>query len=641
MSRLIENIQFRKVTDSFQMRLKTDIKSLKKSNKLYVPADKTRNFYKVDTDSYQKLLRDNITKSYKLADENIYDDINTEAREIAAKLDIDDRVEILAKKQAFITLKDHKENFLNNPTCRLINPTKSEIGKVSKQLLDRINNVVRSRTAVNQWRNSTSVVDWFGKLRNKQKHTFITFDIVNFYPSITEALLLKSINFAKQYIHIPDDDVNIIMHARKSLLFDKDTPWVKRDSNKNLFDVTMGSFDGAEICELVGLFALSILTTKYDTNKIGLYRDDGLAAFKNTTGAQADRIRKDITKLFRDLDLKITIETNKKIVNFLDMTLNLNNGKYYPYRKPNDNTVYVHTLSNHPPSILRHIPESIAKRISTISSDNEVFKKAAPYYNDALKSCGYDEQLEYTASKQTREARRKRQRNIIWFNPPYSKSVQSNVGKQFLRLLEKHFPKEHKLHKIFNKNSVKVSYSCMPNMASIIKSHNKKVIEQNAAKTTKEMCNCREKTKCPLNGLCQTKGIVYNAKVTVNDRPAMNYIGLTDTVFKSRYYNHSQSFSKKSYENSTELSKYIWKLKSKQQTFTTKWAILSSAAAYNNTTKKCNLCISEKLNIITADKSTLLNKRSELVSKCRHETKFCLSHFLPRRTRIVNSKFIT
>ena len=111
------------------------------------------------------------------------------------------------------------------------------------------------------------------------------------------------------------------MHARKSLLFNNGTTWIKKDSN--LFDVTMGSFDGAEICELVGLFILNKLATTYGKDNIGLYRDDGLAIFKNISGPQADRIRKDITKHFKQHGLNITIQTNLKIVNYLDVTFNL------------------------------------------------------------------------------------------------------------------------------------------------------------------------------------------------------------------------------------------------------------------------------------------------------------------------------
>ena len=169
-------------------------------------------------------------------------------------------------KQAFITLKDHKTNFENNLPCRLINPAKSETGLVSKIILDRINNAVRAATAVNQWRSSTAVLEWFRNIQEKDRHTFTSFDIVEFYPSITESLLKKAITFVKKHTQVSKQDIKIVMHARKSLLFDKDTPWKKKDSNE-LFDVTMGSYDGAEICELVGLYTLSILTKRYGKEK--------------------------------------------------------------------------------------------------------------------------------------------------------------------------------------------------------------------------------------------------------------------------------------------------------------------------------------------------------------------------------------
>jgi hypothetical protein len=96
----------------------------------------------MDSPSYNKLLQKNITKTYKKITPDTASSINNEAKDIATKLNLADRINITAEREAFITLKDHKPNFKNNPTCRLINPAKSEIGKVSKQLLDRINQKV-------------------------------------------------------------------------------------------------------------------------------------------------------------------------------------------------------------------------------------------------------------------------------------------------------------------------------------------------------------------------------------------------------------------------------------------------------------------------------------------------------------------
>ena len=105
----------------------------------------------------------------------------------------------------------------------------------------------------------------------------------------------------------------------------------------------------------------------------------------------------------------------------------------------------------------------------------------------------------------------KRKRKIIWFNPPYSMNVKTNTGKIFLQLIKKHFPRHNNLHKIFNKNSVKVSYSCMGSVSSIIASHNHKVLRpQNSEQYG---CNCRSQPNCPLQSKCLTPKVIYQASV--------------------------------------------------------------------------------------------------------------------------------
>ena len=103
---------------------------------------------------YEKLLTDNITKTYKQSNNNAYNSINLEVKHIAKKLEIEDRVECIAIKPAYITIKDHKENFSINPKCRLTNPAKSEHGKVAKIIVENINRTVRENLHCNQWRNT-------------------------------------------------------------------------------------------------------------------------------------------------------------------------------------------------------------------------------------------------------------------------------------------------------------------------------------------------------------------------------------------------------------------------------------------------------------------------------------------------------
>ena len=130
--------------------------------------------------------------------------------------------------------------------------------------------------------------------------------------------------------------------------------------------------------------------------------------------------------------------------------------------------------------ILRALLKNIAKRISDLSSSENIFIDAIPVYKKALRKSDFTSDLVYTP-KQTgycnnNEENKKRKGKITWFNTPFSESVKSNTGKKFLNLIKRHFPKTNKLHKVFNKNTVKVSYSCMSNIASILSSHNFNVI---------------------------------------------------------------------------------------------------------------------------------------------------------------------
>ena len=135
---------------------------------------------------------------------------------------------------------------------------------------------------------------------------------------------------------------------------------------------------------------------KYSKQNVGLYRDDGLAAFKNISGPQSEKIKKEFQKIFNENQLKITIQCNIQIVNYLDATFNLSNSTYRPYHKPNDEISYIHKESNHPPSIIRQLPILIEKRLSELSSNEKIFKEAIPIYQDALKKSGYQYNLQYT-----------------------------------------------------------------------------------------------------------------------------------------------------------------------------------------------------------------------------------------------------
>lgn len=629
---MIETIKFRKVKCEFQQKLSSDIhNNIMKSDKLLVPADKTSNFYRMDATSYNDLLQKNITKTYKKATQGTTNSIELEAKAIAKKLHLDDRINITAKREAFITLKDHKPNFANNPTCRLINPAKAEIGKISKQLLDRINTRLANNLELNQWKNTKAVLSWFNNIQHKDMYSFIAFDVVEFYPSISVELLSEALQFASAYDSITDNERHIILQAKSSLLYSYGEPWGKKTSS-NLFDVTMGSYDGAESCELVGAYLLHKIKEKFgSTCDFGLYRDDGLGISK-ASPRQTECIKKDLCGIFSSYGLKITIEANKKTVNFLDVTLNLSDGKYMAYTKPGNIPLYVNRKSNHPPRIIENIPKSINKRLSEISIDEQSFNEAVPLYQKALDDSGYNHRLTFkpNLAQPSSSNRKNRQRNIIWYNPPFSMNVATNVGRAFLKILDEEFPESHVFHKIFNRNTVKISYSCMPNLKQKIDGRNKSTLQKTTAPPILKACNCRRPADCPMTGNCLKSSVVYQATVTTEDsRPAQTYVGLTETSFKARFANHKSSFSDPSKRHCTELSKHVWNLKEARSKFKIAWRILKQTSPYCPASNRCNLCLWEKFFIICKPELATLNKRNELVTSCRHANKFLLKNFKP------------
>ena len=180
---------------------------------------------------------------------------------------------------------------------------------------------------------------------------------------------------------------------------------------------------------------------------------------------------------------------------------------------------------------------SIEKRLSSLSSSKEIFEEAAPYYEQCLSNCGYKQKLNYRdPTSPNIITKRKRQRNILWFNSPYSKTVKTKIGKFFLQLIKKHFPKEHTFHKIFKRNTVKLSYSCMPNIKTKINAHNRYILWN----TPSKHCNCQQKENCPTNGACLS--LVYYATINYKDKnykPKL-YKGSCETSFKKRYSNHNK-----------------------------------------------------------------------------------------------------
>ena len=287
--RIVKNLKFCKVKNIFRKMLRKDMKQMQTSNKTLTPTDKTSNIYRLNKKDYQNLLGNAITTTYKIANKNIGTKINKEGIKFAKQADILDKIEINSTGNSLITLKDHKENFTNHPTTRLIKPSKNEIGTISKHILAQITAELVSKLSVNEWENTISVIKWFKNINNKRLYKFLRFDIKDFYPSIKEKLLHEATQFAKEYVAITRKDVEVIFQAPKSVLRNDGESWEKKEGGTS--DVTMGAYDGAEVCELIAIYTLYLTGKKYDSKNIGLYRDDRLAAFKNVSGPASEKIK--------------------------------------------------------------------------------------------------------------------------------------------------------------------------------------------------------------------------------------------------------------------------------------------------------------------------------------------------------------
>ena len=254
---------------------------------------------------------------------------------------------------------------------------------------------------------------------------------------------------------------------------------------------------------------------------------------------------------------------------YLDITLNLYNGTVSPFRKQNQNPRYVNIGSNHPSQVFKHIPNGIEHRLSINSSNIDIFEQSKQDYEKELKDSGYNIKLSYKNNTETSNTykRKNRPRRILWFTPPYNMEVVDKLGSEFFKLLKRNFPVTNPLNKIFNKNNIKLSYSCMPNINSIINKSN--TIKLNKEQyNEKPKCNCNNKTECPLKGKCRYECIVYKVEVynsePQNCKNKKVYFGSRQGAFKQRYYNHKTSFTHKKYKHSTSLSNYVWEIKNRQ-----------------------------------------------------------------------------
>ena len=311
-------------------------------------------------------------------------------------------------------------------------------------------------------------------------------------------------------------------------------------------------------------------------------------------------------------ELKITIQCNLRIVDYLDVTFNLTDSSYRPFNKTNNEINHIHKQSNHPPSIIKQLPLSVERRLSKLSSNEKIFNGSILIYQEALLKVGYNHKLTYQKHNQKKDSSQHRKRQIIWFNPSYSKNFTTKAGTFFLSLIDKHFPPHHKLHKIFNRNNIKISYSCLPNIKSIINALNRKILYPSPA-IGRRTCNCISIPQCPLQQKCLRNNILYQANITTigENSETKVYFGICETTFKLRYVNHKKSCNHRNRKSDTQLSNEFWKIKDNKHSANITREILGRYQAYNTSSKRCSLCLNEKLKIALHRDNNMLIRRTK------------------------------
>ena len=207
--------------------------------------------------------------------------------------------------------------------------------------------------------------------------------------------------------------------------------------------------------------------------------------------------------------------------------LNLTNGTFKSYRKPDE--------PKHPPNIIKQVPIAIEKFCHSL-------KKFFKYQ-------GYNHAFSYNPTPPNDNNQNKKQ----WHNSSFDKNVSTNIGKNFLYIIRKHFPRIFKVPLNFNKNNVKVSYGCMSKAKSIISSHNR---DPGPNQQQERTCNCIRKETCPMKEKCLTDNVIYEATITTPepDNTVKKYNGLCDSSFKKGYANHKKSFKPRTIRTITQTS---------------------------------------------------------------------------------------
>ena len=206
----------------------------------------------------------------------------------------------------------------------------------------------------------------------------------------------------------------------------------------------------------------------------------------------------------------------------------------------------------------------------------------------------------------------------------WHQNVRTNIGKRFIKLVRKQFPKNNKHHKIFKLNTLKLSCSCTTKVRKIVKQHNYNVLSKRNDSSNRK-CNCKSKPSSPLNVESLIQCLVYKATSAASNNSFI-YYGTSQVEFKTRYNKYTKSFRHCECMNETVLSKHVWNLKDHGFDNNPTLEIHKKLSAYQCGSKRCDLCLSEKVSIVFHDSDTSLSKRTELICGFGHKNKFLLAN---------------
>ena len=171
--------------------------------------------------------------------------------------------------------------------------------------------------------------------------------------------------------------------------------------------------------------------------------------------------------------------------------------------------------------------------------------------------------------------------------------------------------------------TTKISYSCLPNIKSVINTYRK--ILYPSSTIGRRTCNCINILQCSLQQKCLSNSILYQANIPFGKNTETKvYYRICKTTFNLRYANHKKPFNYRNHKSDTELSKEFWKIQDNKRSANITREILFRHQGYNTSNKRCSLCLNEKLKIALHRSINILNRQTEILNKCRHKNKDAL-----------------